>query len=172
MAFAKCRSFCLGLTVLNYKYLNLYGLTLIPKWICDYSHQTVWDEITHLVQISTVLPLKSGNGKVIPSHTFLALRLLIHAGIIIDPCFNGGTESYLRETPRGTMFMCARYPAMYIGHMSSLIYSGFRISSGAPLRRKLRLIYEVVVDLTRGGSTISCWRRLHHKQHFNNSVLS
>ena len=52
---------------------------------------------------------------------FLAMRLLIHAGINADPWFNKGPWSYLRETPCGTMFTWARYPAMYVRHMSSLI---------------------------------------------------
>ena len=67
---------------------------------------------------------------------FLAMRLLIHTGINADPWFNKGPWSYLRETPCGTMFTWARYPAMYVRHMSSLIYPGFSMSSGSPLSWK------------------------------------
>ena len=46
----------------------LLGLTLIPAWISNYIHYTVWDEITLL--------LKFGNGLVI---SFLNMWLLVHA---------------------------------------------------------------------------------------------
>ena len=37
-------------------------------------------------QISTVQPLKFGNGSVIQTHTLLGMRLLIYAGIKVKLC--------------------------------------------------------------------------------------
>ena len=41
-------------------------------------------------QTSTVEPFEIGNGEIISFHTFLSMRLLIHAGIKFIPCQEKG----------------------------------------------------------------------------------
>ena len=51
--------------------LYWHGLTLIRTWISNYIHYKICSEIIYPFQASTVVPLKAGNGFVIPPDTLL-----------------------------------------------------------------------------------------------------
>ena len=63
----------------------LIWINLIPTWISNYTHYMVWDEITYLSPAfnGTTPGVRTS---IISSHTLLGMRLLIHAGIKINPC--------------------------------------------------------------------------------------
>ena len=63
-----------------------YKLALIPACISNYIYHKVLDKITDPQQISTVLPSKFGNEKVISSHTLVGMWLLIHTESEVKPC--------------------------------------------------------------------------------------
>ena len=67
-----------------------HRLTLIPVWISNHMPSKVWDEITcqfpNFNGSTVKVLLKFGNGKVISSHTFYWMWLLIHSNIKVNPC--------------------------------------------------------------------------------------
>ena len=91
-----------------------HGLTLVPVWINNYIHYKVWDEITYVSQTSVMQPLKFGNGYVISSDTLLTMRLLIHAGIKVNPCY------FTAASFDGGSYDCSSSSQITLKHMGKI----------------------------------------------------
>ena len=61
-----------------------HGLISTPKWVSNYFHHTVWNEITYLFPNFNGQLLKFGNEKVISSNFLLGIWLSIHAMIKVN----------------------------------------------------------------------------------------
>ena len=69
-------------------------------WVSNCIYYKLWDKLLIHSQTSMAQPLKFGNGKVISSHTFLGMWLLIHLGIELNQFIlvKRAPERYLHMT--------------------------------------------------------------------------